>query len=183
VRSPAPNRLSGEQIHQQVKALVPNEGKGSNAFLEFGKTHILGLWRLPYFEKLLIRHNIDVMHNEKNMGEAVMVTCMDMSDRTKDNVKARLDLALICDRPLYHMREKSNGGWERPRALFCLSRQQKVLVLEWLKGLKFPDMYAANIRRGVNLSDLKITGLKSHDYHIVTNMPPFMPFRVILVIV
>lgn len=170
VCSPAPNRLSGEQIHQQVKALVPNKGKGSNAFEGFGKTHnwthISGLWQLPYYEKLLIRHNIDVMHNEKNKGEAVMVTCMDMSDRTKDNVKERLDLASICDRPLYHMREKSNGGWERPRALFCLSRQQKVLVLEWLKGLKFPDMYAANIRRGVNLFDLKITGLKSHDYHI-----------------
>ena len=30
----------------------------------------------------------------------------------------------------------------------------------------FPDGYAANLRRGVNLSTMRINGLKSHDYHI-----------------
>jgi hypothetical protein len=30
----------------------------------------------------------------------------------------------------------------------------------------FPDGYAANLRRGVNLTHRKIKGLKSHDYHI-----------------
>jgi hypothetical protein len=30
----------------------------------------------------------------------------------------------------------------------------------------FPDGYAANLRRGVNLTNLKLKGLKSHDYHI-----------------
>lgn len=162
--------MTGEQIHSQLKSLVHNDGNGKDAFEGFGKTHnwthICGLWQLPYFEKLLIRHNIDVMHNEKNMAEALLVTCLDISEKTKDNVKARLDLASICDRPQYHLREKSNGGWEKPRALFCLTRPQKVAVLEWLKGLKFPDMYTANIRRGVKLTDLQITGLKSHDYRI-----------------
>jgi len=32
--------------------------------------------------------------------------------------------------------------------------------------LKFPDAYAANIRRGVDLQHKRILGLKSHDYHI-----------------
>jgi len=30
----------------------------------------------------------------------------------------------------------------------------------------FLDGYAANLRRGVNLSTMRINGLKSHDYHI-----------------
>jgi hypothetical protein len=30
----------------------------------------------------------------------------------------------------------------------------------------FPDGYAANLRRGVNLSTLLVLGMKSHDYHI-----------------
>jgi hypothetical protein len=30
----------------------------------------------------------------------------------------------------------------------------------------FPDGYAANLRRGVNLSTLRVLGMKSHDYHI-----------------
>jgi len=32
--------------------------------------------------------------------------------------------------------------------------------------LKFPDAYAANLTRGVNLLQRKIFGLKSHDYHV-----------------
>jgi hypothetical protein len=39
-------------------------------------------------------------------------------------------------------------------------------VLEWFKTLKFPDGYATNLRWGVNLTTLRIKGLKSHDYHI-----------------
>ena len=30
----------------------------------------------------------------------------------------------------------------------------------------FPDGYAANLRRGVNFTTMRINGLKSHDYHI-----------------
>jgi hypothetical protein len=30
----------------------------------------------------------------------------------------------------------------------------------------FPDGYAANLRRGVNLTTLRINGLKTHDYHV-----------------
>jgi hypothetical protein len=32
------------------------------------------------------------MHNEKNVAEAIWKTCFDISDKTKDNVKARQDL-------------------------------------------------------------------------------------------
>jgi hypothetical protein len=39
--------------------------------------------------------------------------------------------------------------------------------MEWLKILKFLDGYAAWFRRAVNLKTNKITGLKSHDYHIM----------------
>jgi hypothetical protein len=33
--------------------------------------------------------------------------------------------------------------------------------------LMFPDGYAANLRRGVNLSTLRVNRMKSHDYHIL----------------
>ena len=39
-------------------------------------------------------------------------------------------------------------------------------MLEWFQTLMFPDGYAANLRRGVNLSTMRINGLKSHGYHI-----------------
>jgi hypothetical protein len=38
--------------------------------------------------------------------------------------------------------------------------------MQWFMNIKFPDGYAANWSRGVNLDQLKVHGLKSHDYHI-----------------
>lgn len=32
--------------------------------------------------------------------------------------------------------------------------------------LMFPDGYAANLSRGVNLSTIRVLGMKSHDFHI-----------------
>jgi hypothetical protein len=40
-------------------------------------------------------------------------------------------------------------------------------VMIWMKRLKFPDGYAAGVKRCVNVMAGKIHGLKSHDYHII----------------
>jgi len=158
-----PRKLTGEEVEAQMNLQV---GDRLTFNKEHNWTHINGLWRLCYFKKLLLPHNIDVMHNEKNMGEVVWNTCFDIVDKTKDNVKARQDLALICNRPKMHLELKPNGKWHRPRAPFCIDKDDKPIILDWFKNLKFPDGYAANIKRGVNLQQKKIFGMKSHDYHI-----------------
>jgi hypothetical protein len=38
---------------------------------------------------LILMHNIDVMHQEHNMGESIIITCMGFSGKTKDNGKTR----------------------------------------------------------------------------------------------
>jgi hypothetical protein len=58
-------------------------------------THKSGLTRLPYYDDLLLPHNIDVMHTENNVAEALWTTIMDIPDKSKDNVKARVDLAAL----------------------------------------------------------------------------------------
>jgi hypothetical protein len=72
-----------------------------NGYVGFGTehnwTHICGLWDLPYVKTLILMHNIDLMHQERNVGESIISTCMEFTDRTKDNVKARKDLAQICN--------------------------------------------------------------------------------------
>ena len=59
------------------------------AFVGYGVehmwTHKSGLERLPYFDDLLLPHNIDVMHTEKNVAEALWATLMDIPDKTKDH--------------------------------------------------------------------------------------------------
>jgi hypothetical protein len=68
---------------------------------------------------LILMHNIDVMHQEHNMGESIISSCMGFSGKTKDNMKARQDLAELCNHPSLEF--KVNGG--KPRASFCLKPQ------------------------------------------------------------
>ena len=118
-------------------------------------------------DDLLLPHNINMMHSEMNIAEALFRTIMNISDKTKDNVKARVDQETLCDRPKLDMRHSRGGkSWRKPRANFVLTRPQRREVLEWFQTLMFPNGYAANPRRGVNLYTMRINGLKSHDYHI-----------------
>jgi hypothetical protein len=109
VTDPRPHLKTGAEVHAQIDALVPNEEGG---FVGYGEqhmwTHKSGLTRLPYFDDLLLPHNIDVMHTEKNIAEALWATLMD-TDKSKDNPKARVDLAMLCDRPQQEMRPPANG--------------------------------------------------------------------------
>jgi hypothetical protein len=97
------------------------------------------------------------------MGESIISTCISFSGKTKDNMRDRQDLAELCNRPSLEL--KVNGG--KPRASLCLKPQQRKEVMRLMKGLKFPDGYAAGLRRSVNMTARNLTGLKSHDYHII----------------
>ena len=167
-----PKRLSGTEIADVLDKLVPDPKK-AGYFVGYGKehnwTHKCGLWELPYLKALILVHNIDVMHQERNMAESIISTCMDLTGKTKDNIKARKDLAELCNRPTLELSE--SGG--KPRASFCLKPKQRKEVMAWMKRLKFPDGYAAGLRRSVNETTGKLTGLKSHDYHII--MERLMP--------
>jgi hypothetical protein len=62
-------------------------------------THKYALWALPYMSVLILMHNIDVMHQERSMGESIISTCISFSGKTKDNRNARQDLAELCNHP------------------------------------------------------------------------------------
>jgi len=158
-----PRHLTGQEVEDHLQKFVddtPNYGKLHNW------TFVSCFRQLPYFSKLKLPHNIDLMHNERNVGEAIWNTCFDIADKTKDNVKARLDQADICVRPSLNLVRNNKGKWKMPRAPFCIDKNDKITILQWFQDLKFPDAYAANIRRGVNLVQKRILGLKSHDFHI-----------------
>jgi hypothetical protein len=126
-------------------------------------THKCALWELPYMSVLILMHNIDVMHQEHNMGERIISTSMGFWGKTKDNRKAQQDLVELCNNPSVEL--KVNGG--KSRTSFCLKPQQRKEVMRWMKGLKFPDGYTLDLRRSVNMATVKFIGLKSHDYHII----------------
>ena len=100
-RSNPPPRLSGIQLWEHVSSLPRIIDIGQQVrFDGYGKTHNWTkrsiFWDLPYWKTNLIRHNLDIMHIEKNFFDNVFHTVMDNKDKTKDNAKARLDLVEYC---------------------------------------------------------------------------------------
>jgi hypothetical protein len=73
VTDPPPRMLTGTEVHAQIDALKFNER--DSHFVGYGQehmwTHKSGLKRLPYYDDLLMSHNIDVMHTKKNIIEAL----------------------------------------------------------------------------------------------------------------
>ena len=170
VKDPVPQIMTGATVRAQLSTLKVDKEKG--CFVGYGEIHAWTqkpvLWRLTYMDDILLPHNVDPMHTEANIGIVLFATIMDIPDKTRDNVKSRLDQEKLCDRPKLKMVPPGAGRktWKKPKADFVLTRAQRREVLEWFQTLKFPDGYAANISRGVNLSTMKVNGLKSHDYHL-----------------
>ena len=114
----------------------------------------------------MIRHNLDVMHIEKNVFDNIFYTIMDVKGKMKDNPKPRADMKNICKRPQLELVEVSPNKFLKPKASYTLTREQIKDICEWCKNLKFPDGYASNLARCVNVKDCRFYGLKSHDCHI-----------------
>jgi len=107
------------------------------------------------------------MHIEKNLFDNIFYTVMDCPDRSKDNVKARLDIQLYCKKPNLHLQQDASGRVYKPKGTYYLfKKQQQQQVLSWMKELSFPDGYASNISRCVKEAQCKVSGMKSHDCHV-----------------
>ncbi|GKV09925.1 hypothetical protein SLEP1_g21358 [Rubroshorea leprosula] len=169
---PPPPRLDGHFVRLRVAAL-PDVLFGNPSVNQtipgFGETHNWVkrsiFWELSYWGDNLIRHNLDVMHCEKNFFDKIIHTVMNDSS-SKDNVKSRMDLPLYCDREELHLYYDSFGPLCMPNASYALDTDKKRCLCTWLKNVRFPDGFASNIARCVNLAELRLVGLKSHDCHI-----------------
>jgi ribosomal protein L24E len=88
---------------EKVKYVRPGKpqssGKRKCSDLEGGKVKIwsrmVSLWKLPCWHKLKVRHNLDVMHIEKNKCESLIATILNIPRKTKYTIKARLDLKYL----------------------------------------------------------------------------------------
>jgi len=172
-------RLSGEELHNVVSeydAIVFGFQSCKQKFPSFGLIHNWVkrsiFWELPYWKTNLLRHNLDVMHIEKNMFENIFNTVMDVKGKIKDNIKARSGIALFCNRK--KMKLVFDGSRvAKPRASFVLEKNAQLLVYKWLKSLRFHDGHASNISRLVNIEECILYGMKSYDCHVF--MQTFIP--------
>ncbi|GKC33712.1 hypothetical protein Tco_1046096 [Tanacetum coccineum] len=108
VLSTPPPELNGFEIWQQVYAF-PTVYEGT-----------------PYDPKdkkfLVLGHNLDVMHIKKNVFENIFNTVMN-TPKTKDNIKARMDIKKYCNRPDLHVWNQ-NSKVLKTKASYTLSKRQ-----------------------------------------------------------
>ena len=173
----SPGEFSIEELLaelEKVKHVRPGKLQGGvkrkHSELERGRVKIwsrmVSLWKLPYWHKLKLRHNLDVMHIEKNICESLIATILNIIGKTKDTAKARLDLKDLGIKEELQFREDGDSC-EMPRARYTLTNDQKKDFCEFLRQLKFPDGFASNVSRCLNGDGTKVQGLKTHDCHIL----------------
>jgi hypothetical protein len=147
VRKGPPKRKLGAYITKMLDDLKDSE---NGEFEGYGEKHNWihksCLWELPYAKALILPHNIDLMHQERNVAESITSICLDVTSFTKDNMNARKDLVNLCDRPSLEARANARGNLTRPRAPYCPVSKDRIEILKWLKTLKFPVRYASNIK-------------------------------------
>jgi len=114
----------------------------------------------------MLRHNFDVMHIDKNVSESLINTFLGTTDKSKDNLNSRLDLQALGIRGDLHPIEVDDPLY-LPPAPYTMSPDEKKLFCQILKGVKFPDGYASDIRHNIHVNEKKVFGLKSHECHII----------------
>ncbi|KAL0278016.1 UNVERIFIED_CONTAM: hypothetical protein Sradi_7304200 [Sesamum radiatum] len=97
---------------------------------------------------------------------------------TKDNLNARKDLKNICNRPELEVDERRPNAM--PKAAYTLTKEQKEKICAWVRSLRFPDGYASNIARCVDIANLRVHGMKSHDCHVFMQKLIPVAFRELL---
>ncbi|KAK4386177.1 hypothetical protein Sango_2488300 [Sesamum angolense] len=101
------------------------------------------------------------MHIEKNVFDNIFNKVMNIKGKTKDNMNARRDLKIICNRLELELDEHRPNVM--PKAVYTPEKEQKRRVCEWICGLNFPDGYASNLSRCVDMMELRMHAMKSHN--------------------
>ncbi|XP_056852869.1 uncharacterized protein LOC130502070 [Raphanus sativus] len=111
-------------------------------------------FELPYWKDMHVRHNVDVMHVEKNVSDAILSILM-QSSKSKDGLKARKDLADIGIRSHLHTEVRGSKTY-LPPASYWLSKKEKTIFC-----------------KSVSVNPPNLGSLKSHDHHVlVQNLLP-----------
>ncbi|XP_010480743.1 PREDICTED: uncharacterized protein LOC104759533 [Camelina sativa] len=137
-----PQSLTGEQVlYERIRHVRPPKtsevgGNGHEVKVDgYGTWHNWHkesiLWELSYWPDLTLRHNLDMMHIEKNVHDNIMYTVMNVKDRSKDNVRSRVDIARFCDRPKLHVDDRGKA----PFPIWRLTAKAKQCLLEWVKTM------------------------------------------------
>ena len=101
-----PPILNGEQVWGHISMFpksTDHYGKSDTYRVSHNWTKQNIFLELLYWLKLLVRHNLDIMHIEKNLCEQLIHTIMDKKGKTKDDINVRKDLPQHCKNQKLHV--------------------------------------------------------------------------------
>ncbi|WVY94426.1 hypothetical protein V8G54_033514 [Vigna mungo] len=170
VMEDAPPYLTRTKVWNRVNAYPKVTENGAPRIDGYGEWHNWTkksiFWDLSYWKDNLLRHNLDLMHIEKNFFDNIFNTVMNASGKSKDNEKAQMDLGLYCRQKDLELKTHSNGKMYKSKANYTLLVDQSKQVCHWLKDLRMPGGYSSNLSRCVDVNRGKLIGMKSHDCHV-----------------
>ena len=78
--------------------------------------------------------------------------------------------------PYLHLVPEANGKYTLPTACFNLTPDKKRAICTFLRGIKVPTGFSANVKKLVSIKDLLITHYKAHDCHVMLTV--FLPIAI-----
>jgi len=148
-----------------VKYLIVSYGKEKKKTVVKNVCKKLSVFfHLPYWKSLFVRYCLDVIHVEKNVCDSIIGTLLNIPDKTKNNVKSRMNLVKMGLRKQLAP-EKRGQNTYLPLACYTLSRKEKIELCQYIAEIKMPSGYSSNIRSLMSVKDQKLVGMKSHDFH------------------
>ncbi|OMO68751.1 Transposon, En/Spm-like protein [Corchorus capsularis] len=125
-------------------------------------------FELDYWQHNLLRHNLDVMHIEKNVCENIVATILNVDGKSKDNLNSRLDLVAMGIRNELQPQLLPNGKTWIPPACYAMSKDKKDVFFHLILKISRFLMVMHQIYQDVSMTkERKLSSLKSHDYHIL----------------
>ncbi|KAL6199770.1 hypothetical protein ACLB2K_029553 [Fragaria x ananassa] len=124
-------------------------------------------FELEYWKFLPVRHCLDVMHIEKNVCDSLLGTLLNVPGKTKDGIKARLDLVEMGIRTELAPNLDGPKKTRLPLASWNLTLDEKKSVCGCFYCMKVPQNYSSNVHNLVSMDDLRLNGMKSHDCHVL----------------
>ncbi|XP_050121430.1 uncharacterized protein LOC126599134 [Malus sylvestris] len=170
-----PQEFSGNDILDQFNYLVPHkfgkhdsnkDRKRKRNVEELNWTRKSIFFELEYWSKLKIRHNLDVMHIEKNIFDYLIGTLLN-TGKSKDTLKARMDLQDMNIRESLHLKLNARNILDKHLAQYVFKSSERKDFLHWLESIKFSGGYAVNISHKVSVDEGNVLCLKSHDCHML----------------
>ncbi|KAM3248017.1 putative protein isoform X1 [Capsicum annuum] len=124
-------------------------------------------FELSYWPHNKIRNNVDPIHIENNICDGFLGKLLEIDGKSKDHVNSRYDLQEMGIQKELQPKEDDTGCVSVAESSFFIKSKQKKLFCSVMKNAKLPKGCASNISDRVHMNEIKISGFKSHDAHII----------------